>query len=287
MRGTQDDNWAFWLTSTTTVVLLLITANPTRAQGKWYANGFIQYSFGDYTFGTNTNTLYFIPGILYESDYWDVSAALSVVSQNNNLVTRAGGMLLPHGGSGMSSAGMGGMGGSGGTSMMSGGMTSVGLGDTYLSGEYWLSKQPFGEYIPSISIGGQLKIPTAGTADNFGTGKFDFSGTLNLKEQVGTFIVLANGGDIVLGKPTGVDFRNPFTYGGAVGKVFDDGNYSLALMYQGYTTVLAGYAPPNGMMLGFNWKTNSTTLLTIAVSKGLTNTSSAFGITGGLKWELN
>ncbi|HQT92233.1 MAG TPA: hypothetical protein PL001_09445, partial [Candidatus Kryptobacter bacterium] len=113
------------------------------------------------------------------------------------------------------------------------------------------------------------------------------SGTLNLKEQVGTFIVLANAGYIVLGKPTGVDFRNPFTYGGAVGKVFDDGNYSLALMYQGYTTVLAGYAPPNGMMLGFNWKTNSTTLLTIAVSKGLTNTSSAFGITGGLKWELN
>ncbi|OYV87183.1 MAG: hypothetical protein B7Z63_02780 [Ignavibacteriae bacterium 37-53-5] len=107
-------------------VLLVSSATSVDAQGKWYANGFIQYSFGDYTFGTNTNTLYFIPGILYESDYWDVSAALSVVSQNNNLVTRAGGMLLPHGGSGMSSAGMGGMGGSGGTSMMSGGMTSVG-----------------------------------------------------------------------------------------------------------------------------------------------------------------
>jgi len=99
--------------------VVLSTASTALAQSNWYATGFLQYSQGDYIFGSKTATFYLMPGLRYEARDWNISAALPVVSQNNNLVTQAGGILVPRGGLSMNmSSGTGGMMGSSGNPSM-------------------------------------------------------------------------------------------------------------------------------------------------------------------------
>ncbi len=277
-------------------VWLMFSAASVQAQGNWYASGYLQYSQGDYIFGSNTSTFYLVPGLRYEANGWSASAILPVVSQNNNFVTGVGGMLLPHGGSNMnmSSGGGGMMGGPGSSSM--GSMSNIfGLGDLFLTAEYDLIRpdldQSTGSFgpegnSPAIGIDVQMKVPTASTADNFGTGKFDFGGSLNYRQLFGAYVVMANAGYLLIGKPAGVDFKDPFSYGGGIGRFFGEGDFSLALMYQGYTTILSGYPPPNQASIGLNCKTSSDMIWTVLVSKGLTDTAPSFGIAGGFRWSL-
>ena len=278
------------------IVFLILQTHTSLAQGNWYATGYIQYSQGDYIFGSNTSTFYLVPGLRYEANGWSASAILPVVSQNNNLVTAAGGMLLPHGGSNMNmSSGTGGMMGGPGSSSMGSMSNVVGLGDLFLTGEYEIIRPDLGQSTgsfgvwgnsPTLGIDVQMKVPTASTADNFGTGKFDFGGSLNYRQLFGAYVVMANAGYLILGKPSGVDFRNPFSYGGGIGRFFGEGDFSLALMYQGYTTILSGYPPPNQASLGLNCKTSSDMIWTVLVSKGLRETAPSLGITGGFRWSL-
>ena len=208
-------------------ISLLSSAASVNAQDNWFATGYLQYSQGNYIFGSNTTTFYLVPGLRYEASGWSASAILPIVSQNNNLVTSAGGMLLPHGGSNMSmSSGTGGMMGGPGSSSM-GSMSNVGLGDLFLTGEYEIIRPALGQSTgsfgpegnsPTLGIGVQMKVPTASTADNFGTGEFDFGGSINYRQLFGAYVVMANAGYLVLGKPAGVDFRDPFSYGGGLGR---------------------------------------------------------------------
>ena len=277
-------------------VVTVFISSPAQAQGNWYATGYLQYSQGNYIFGSNTSTFYLVPGLRYEAIGWSASAIIPIVSQNNNLVTAAGGMLLPHGGSNMSmSSGGGGMMGGPGSSSMGSMSDVVGLGDLFLTGEYEIIRPDLGQSpgsfgpegnSPTLGIDVQMKVPTASTADNFGTGKFDFGGSLNYRQLFGAYVVMANAGYLVLGKPAGVDFRDPFSYGGGIGRFFGEDDFSLALMYQGYTTILSGYPPPNQASLGLNCKTSSDMIWTVLVSKGLTDTAPSFGIAGGFRWSL-
>lgn len=275
---------------------LFLTAAPASAQNnlsaetlpkaEWYATGFVQYSRGDYIFGTNTNTFYLVPGLRYETREWNFSAVLPIVSQNNNLVTGTGGMLIPHGGSGMNgSSGMGRMGNSGGTPA-TGSSNITGLGDLFLSGEYDFLPPDSYNSSPVLGINVQIKVPVASTTHNLGTGKFDFSGSLNYRQRFDTFVIMANAGYLFLGKPAGADFKNSVMYGGGVGKFISDGDISVVMLYQGYSTILPGYFPPDQASLGFNYKINSAVMGTIVLSKGLTNTAPAFGMTGGFRWKL-
>lgn len=277
-------------------VCVLLSAASVHAQTNWYATGYLQYSQGNYIFGSNTSTFYLVPGLRYESGGWSASVILPIVSQNNNLVTGAGGMLLPHGGSNMNmSSGTGGMMGDNGSSTMGGMSSLVGLGDLFLTGECQIIHPDIDESTggfgtdansPILGIDVQVKVPTASTLNNFGTGKFDFGGSLNYRQLFGVYVIMANAGYLVLGKPAGVDFKNPFSYGGGVGRFVGHGNFSLALMYQGYTTILFGYPPPNQASLGLNFKATSDLIWTLLLSKGLTDTAPSFGITGGFRWKL-
>ena len=187
-------------------VWLLFSAASANAQGNWYATGYLQYSRGNYIFGTNTSTFYLVPGLRYEASGWSASAIIPIVSQNNNLVTAAGGMLLPHGGSNMSmSSGGGGMMGGPGSSSMGSMSNIVGLGDLFLTGEYDLIRPDLGQSTeshgpegnsPTLGIDVRMKVPTASTADNFGTGKFDFGGSLNYRQLFGAYAVMANAGGL-------------------------------------------------------------------------------------------
>ncbi len=266
-------------------ICLLSSAASVNAQGNWFATGYLQYSQGDYIFGSNTATFYLVPGLRYEARGWNFSAILPVVSQNNNLVTQVGGILVPHGGS----SNMGGMGNSGAMSTTGSMSNIVGLGDLFLSGEYQIVHPDFDQTqagSPTLGVDIQVKVPTASTAHNFGTGKFDFGSSINYRQMFGTFVVMANAGYIVLGKPAGVEFNNPFTYGGGVGKFFNNEDFSVALMYQGYTAVLSGYPPPDQASLGLNYKVSSGVIGAVVFSKGLTNTALSFGVTGGFRWSL-
>jgi len=274
-------------------LIVFLVASTTLAQDKWYATGYLQYSQGNYIFTTNTSTLYLVPGLRYQASGWNISAALPIISQNNNFITATGGTLIPHGESNMNtSSGTGGMMGNSSDTM--GNMWSlVGAGDLYLSGEYDFIHPDFSQLgsfrenaSPTVGIIAQVKFPTASTSHNFGTGKFDFSGSLNYRELFGTFVVMANTGYLIIGKPAGVNFTNSLTYGGGVGKFFDDGGWSVALLYQGYTTILSGSPPPNQASVGLNYKVNSDVTGTALFSDGLTKTAPDFGVIVGFRWGL-
>ncbi|MGB9773027.1 MAG: hypothetical protein ACP5JH_03170 [Bacteroidota bacterium] len=265
--------------------LVLIEAGSASAQGKWYFNGYFQISQGNYIFGTNTMTFYFTPGVRYESDSWNFSVGLPLVTQNTNLVTRVGDMLLPHGGSSMGTSGMG---SNSGMSMMgtgAGNVTAVGFGDLYLSGDYWLLKDSFGNYVPGVALGLQVKVPTASTSYNFGTGKFDYGATMTLRKMFGTFVGILNFGYLVLGSPAGINLENPLMYGTGIGKFFGN-DFSALVYFQGYSRVLYGYAPPNQASLGLSYQFSHDVIFNAVVSKGLTETAPSISLSGGFRCTL-
>lgn len=69
-----------------------------------------------------------------------------------------------------------------------------------------------------FDITGRMKIPTASTARNLGTGKFDFAVQGDLVKTISRFMLSASFGYRMLGNPQGIDLHNVFY--GATGIAF-------------------------------------------------------------------
>jgi len=262
----------------------LLTAN-TLAGAQWSVNASMQGTKGNYVFTTITNSYYLYTGLRYRASKWNVSAILPIVAQNNDLVTRTGGMFLPTGGSHHDQNGSV---PSHHGSMMSQGMgasnMSMGLGDLYLIGE----RQLFGDYLsgPVMFTNVQIKFPTANKAMNYGTGEFDFGMGLSLRQKLGSFAGFVDIGYLILGDPAGVTFKDPLTFGAGIGKFLLQEKLSLLLYYQGYSQILAGYAPPRQLSLGGSYRVNPRVTLTGSGLVGLSETAPDFSFLTGFEWQF-
>lgn len=92
---------------------------------------------------------------------------------------------------------------------------TTGVGDLEMTLFYQLVNEK--SFIPSISIAGEVKIPTARNA-LIGTGKTDYSPILIATKTTGPFLTSINLSYSFLGKPAGSDISNIFSY--AVGELF-------------------------------------------------------------------
>ncbi len=264
-------------------ILSLFSAFTVIAGDFGISAGIERYS-GTYTYQTTTATYALNAGMQYEEeDQFSFSLTLPLVFQNSDLVSRAGGMLLPHGKSGSSMSNSQSHNGKG--MMMNGDSSSsfmAGLGDMLFEGSYYIAGES--ESMPSLAITGQIKIPTASTS--FGTGQWDFGGGVSAMKQFGTISVSANAGFLVLGDPAGTVYHNPFTFGASVGNSFMDGKLSAMISYLAYTRVLDGYEAPQQISLGVLSQTSSTTTLSLIGSFGLSNTVPALGISLSIEVTL-
>jgi len=267
---------AFW------AVLLSDTASLFAA-GKWSVNTNVQFTRGNYTFESSTSTYYFYGGIRYRTSRWSLSATMPVIVQNSDLVTSTGGGFLPSGGHGNEGSGGshhgGGMDGMGMSSFM-----AAGLGDLYLYGEYGLL--PEQAALPYVSASLKLKIPTAATGNNFGSGEFDYGLGIVLRKSINMYVGFLDLGYWILGDPPGVNYKDPFTIGAGVGRFFGYGRYGLMLYFGSYSNILPEFESNRQISLGFNYRLNPGLIFTVITGAGLSETSPDFLFSGGMEWAL-
>ena len=253
------------------------------AAGKWSAYTSLQFATGNYTFENSTSTYYFYGGIRYRSTRWSLSATIPVITQSSDLVTSTGGGFLPsenhrNEGSGASHHGSG-MGDVEGHSFM-----ETGLGDLYLFGEYGVL--PEQSVLPYVSANLKLKVPTAGTGNNFGSGEFDYGLGLTLRKSIENYTGFVDAGYWILGDPPGASYKDPFTFGAGLGRFFGYGRYALMIYFGSYSNIQPEFESNRQISLGWNYRINSGLILTVISGAGMSETSPDFTLSGGLEWTL-
>jgi len=267
------------------ILMSLIPLSNGVSAGQWTLNTSLQFSNGNYIYTTSTRAYYFYGGLTYNTGRWNISVSVPLILQNTDLIGQAGGMFFPTGeGHHDSPAGNGMRGGRGRRSVTETTQYEWGLGDTYLAGEYQLLTEKVN--FPSVSLNGQIKIPTASTEKKFGTGELDWSIGISLRKMVRSYLFFVDGGFLNIGDPSGVTYRNPFYEGIGMGKFLMNNNLSFLLYFQNYSRILDDYDPPRQISLGTYYKMNSRQLLSLNISLGLSETSPDYLISMGLSWSL-
>ncbi len=288
---------------------VILFSRVTFAQEGWSVSTGLQYSGGNYYYNSYSKFFSFYGGVRFQSEYFSVNVTAPIIFSNNNSLSQSGGMMLPIGGnssgtnnmmdgnsSGNNSGGM--MGNTGGGMMSGNGSTSnsympgssssmnssIGLGDIFLTGNYQIYSNYENSFTSSINY--QIKLPTASGMTNIGTGKFDYGASVTLRKGFDSYLLLADLGYLNIGDPSGITYKNPFTYGIGFGKFFNDGNSSLLFYYQGYTEIVSGYAAPQQISLGLNHLLSSKLTLTLIGGVGLTKFSPGLVASAGIIWRL-
>ncbi|MFQ6674528.1 MAG: hypothetical protein ACE5GH_07070 [Fidelibacterota bacterium] len=268
------------------MLVFLFVVSGAQARGTWSISSSVQATQGSYIFDTSTMAVYVYSGLRYRTRKWNLSASLPMVAQNNDRVTRTGGMFLPTG-QVHHSEGQSGTPHHGGSMTGSSTTTSelkVAMGDLYLYGELELFSEWFKR--TSVSLGAQMKFPTASPNTNYGTGEFDYGLGLSVRKRSGSFAGFADIGFLAIGDPDGVTYRDPVTVGGGLGRVFGKGRFSFLLYYQRYSRILPGYDPPREVSVGLSVKLNSRSTVSLMGLSGLSETSPDVSVSGGLEWTL-
>lgn len=265
---------AFW-------VVLLSGATSLFAAGNWSVNTNIQFTRGNYSLENITSTYYFYSGIRYRTPRWNFSASIPLILQNSDLVTSAGGIMIPSGHGYNNRPGGSQHGMMDDETMMS---MTAGLGDLYIYGAYGLI--PEGNALPFISTNLKLKLPTAGTANNFGTGEFDYGLGITLRKRMNSYLGFIDFGYWLLGDPPGANYKDPFTISAGMGRFFGYGRYGLMLYFGSYSNILPEIESNRQVSLGFNYRLNPGLSLTFITGAGLSETSPDLLVSGGMEWEL-
>ncbi len=242
-------------------LLFLILSNENlSAQEDWYLNSSLQYSKGNYFFNPNSKYLAINSGLRYQSENFGISVAVPFSSNNN-------------GDSAVVDA----------ANQMQGNM-NWGLGDIYTYIDYKIYSDIYNDI--DIYLNAQIKIPTAASHLNIGTGEFDFGGSLSVRKTFDSYLAVVDLGYLNIGDPDGIVYKNPFTYGIGIGKFFNYGEYSLLLYYYGFTKIADDYDAPKQISVGANYKANDNLILSAIVSAGIGNLTPEFTLSGGIRIKL-
>ncbi len=286
-KNIKKPPWGFLV-----LFLFFVSGSFVHGQEGWTLSTSIQYSGGNYLSNNSNKIIYLYGGAGYQTNDWSFSLSVPVVAQSAGGVGQVGGMMLPNGNSSSSSGDVmgnnsGGIMGNGVSATNTQSMSSfghVGLGDLYLYGSYTLFENNVSLF--SLTFNSFVKFPTANNSQGLGTGKFDFGVSATIRQTVGSYLAFADLGYIEIGNPANINYKNPVSYGLGAGRYFDNGNYSLLLYYQAYTTIIDGYEAPRLISLGFNFKINPKLTLSLIGAAGLSKVTSDFSFSSGLEWNL-
>lgn len=287
----KKSQWGFLI-----LFFLVINLSRTFGQEGWFLSSSAQYSSGNYLLNSSSKVFYLYGGAGYQTNTWSLNISIPLALQNGSGVGQVGGMMLPNGNNGNS----GNMMGAGGNGMNTGGMMGgsnngyqtnnmyssnhISLGDIYFNGSYNLMSD--GSSTFSIIANAFLKLPTANSSMGLGTGKLDAGVSGTIRKAFDSYVAIAELGYIMIGQPADIQYKNPVSYGLGIGKFFGDGDYSLLLYYQAYTTILDGYDSPKTLSLGLNYNLNTNLVLSIIGSAGLSKVTYDYSFSTGVKWTL-
>ncbi len=254
--------------------VILLMSVPTHS-GEITFSGLLKWNSGNYIYSEFTNTAYLYPTLGYKTDRYFASISLPLISQNTDLVTQLGGGMIPamHGhDDGSSNSGHG---------MFSGehdGMHEMNwaIGDLYLNMGITVAKE--GDNIPALSFTALVKLPTASTEQNLGTGELDYGIGISASKDMGFVYGFWDVNYYLLGDPQTIDLTNPIGFGLGIGKPLLNGKLSLLAYYYGYTEILDGVEPPRDLTLNANYRINRMYQIDGGFSMGFSESSPDFGL---------
>ncbi len=269
-------------------VTLASLTSKYNAQEGWSVTASLQYSGGSYSYSNSNKIFYFYGGAGYQRNNWSFNISVPVVAQNAGGVGQVGGMMLPNGNNDKDNRyNMMGSNENNNYFMNNHSMSSFshfGLGDISLYCSYNFFEDNASLF--SLTLNSFVKIPTASYSKGLGTGELDFGFSTTARKNLYGFIGFADLGYIRIGDPVNINYKNPLSIGIGIGKIFEEGNYSLLLYYQAYTKIIDSYPAPQLLSLGFNYKINTVLTFSLIGAAGLSEVTSDFSFSSGLEWSL-
>lgn len=254
------------------LLFFLFLSNKMNAQTGWYLSSSIQLSGGNYFFDSYDRVLFVYGGLRYQGENFGITACIPLVTGKNDNFSQTGGVMNPLGTNNTLN-----------TNTAQGGM-NMGLGDFYGYFDYKMISDL--ESRIEVYVNAQIKIPTAATHMNFGTGKYDFGGSLSFSKSLDSFIGIVDLGYLNIGDPDGITYKDPFTFGLGIGKFFNYGEYSVLLYYTGFTKILDEYDPPQQISFSANYRASEKIILSLITSAGIGNFVPDFTLSGGIRIKL-
>lgn len=272
--------------------LLILFVNTAYAGNtQWWITSAMQTTEGQYIFESKSKAKYLTFGLLSKGDRWALSINIPYVYQQNSSFTQISEEVVSSGGMDQTGHGMN----NGNHNQNSDEIIEIentifpdpeyGNGDIYLFGNIKLlgkTRKTSGIYLNS-----QVKIPIANIEKGLGTGKYDYGLNLSFEQSVNSFIFFSDIGFLVIGDTEDFTYNDSLTWGVGIGKNFKSGRYSTLIYYQQYSKIYDDYEPPRQISLGINYKINPRMILSLAGSKGFSETSPDAGLRGSIQWRIN
>jgi len=278
-------------------------ASAAGAQMLHYEGG-LSLASGNYIFTERTNSFTLSTGLAFSAGPVTIRGTFPVFLQNTTLVASSGSMLLPTGGASGgtvadSSAARGGRGTGGRGGMLviepasleldaaQDGTVDVPItavtgyearaGDPTVGANISLSSGRLG-----VLIGAGAKVPVTDTA-SFGTGAWDFGGSVSLSYSFGTAaMVSVDAGYWVLGDLPELDLQNPVLLSGSIAHLSRSG-WGFSAAFYTSSSVIAGYPSARSVSAGI-LRVGARQSIGLNVGFGLSDTSP--DIIVGLNWRL-
>lgn len=258
----------------TQILILLVNSmlliSITSAQEHWYVSTAFQIIGSKFRDETAHNSYYLYGGVRYQAQKFNLSVSMPVVYDSGNQFIRVGN-------SGLSDSHMDGSNDNDSTDILS--PINVGLGDIYLNGSFKLMEGK--KVLPSVSINGYIKFPSASTHLGIGTGEYDFQLALGLRKYINNFSFFGQFGYLYLGKSVVSESIIPFTLSLGIGYAFGYGKHSILLTYDSYSTIIQGFTSPEQLGLGYNYLITKRVFLTSIASVGLNSPTSDYTLSTG------
>ena len=254
--------------------------------GEFSISGFVKWYSGKYMYQDITNTTYFYPTLSYRTDKYFVSVNLPLISQSSDMITHMGGSgIIPsldnYGDNSFDESHEYGM--FSGDHMDGHGMNWA-IGDLYINVERTLLKEK--GLIPGFSVTALLKLPTASTEQNLGTGEVDYGFGISASKDLGLFYGFWDVNYYFLGDPVGFDLNDPIGFGLGLGLPASNHRLSLLAYYSGYTEILQNIEPPRELSISVSYKWNQKYLLNSGISYGFSESSPKYGFFFGADVSL-
>ncbi len=267
-------------------VIVFFAITNVKAQNKLYVNTSMQMTGSSFSDGSNHNSFFLNGGLTYQTRNLYLSLSLPIVFSPNNTFTQLGDTFLPNDNDGSTNSGnyfnkFGHMNDQNGDMM---GIANLGIGDLYLNGSLNIIDE--GSILPSFSIDGYVKFPTASSNVGIGTGKYDFQIALGTRKYVNNFSFFAQFGYLFLGKDSQSAIIDPFTLSFGMGYTFANRKHSLLLGYDSYSTIFQGSASPKQLSLGYNYLIKNGMYISAIASAGLNSSTSNYTFSTGLNFGI-
>ncbi len=270
-------------------IMLLLTILLLRynalAQGKWYFNSSLQTVGSKYDDGSSHNSFFLYNGITYQSGPVYLNFNFPLVVTSSNTFTQIENTFIPNNHMGRDSRhwfnGFPHMSDSEGRTSDS---PAFGIGDFYINASYELIKEK--NILPSFSLDGYIKLPTASDKLGIGTGEYDYQIALGAKKYLSGFMFYAQLGYLFLGKIEGTEISNPLTFSAGAAYILDNKKHSFYIGYDSYSTIIQGTSSPKQLGFGYNYLINQGLLLNTILSIGLNSSTSDYIFSIGLNKEI-